>query len=286
MPPSFQNRRLRVALIVGAVGAAVGGIALFRLTKVTEESNQQLYWHRQGVAVYSEMKTVRVTDVEGIRRSLDATPVEDPQGRLVGEDEILSMLRETVADFLLSRYNAESAAAYIQWMESRGYRFRSPEEFSRRYGPLKLLAPYAGIESENLKEMFERMWLYPPSAAAVPTELCISPGSMAITIGVSNHNRMFTESLHGTLGDDLWYGGSSGRCRLWMRPAVTREELVASQGEVLAAQVGVIADVPGSDRRPLIVLLFFEPHTRTWWVDEVNVNNYMGSGGSWASGEY
>lgn len=281
---------------IAAVGMVVGAIAWYRLTRLTPESDPHRYWAAEGARVYSSMATVPVKDAEGMRWVFFNAPVEDPQNLLtVGElsesshngygdpalhnpllnEAFIRALREAAFDFLYARLNAEDPAQYVSWMLARGYRFKSAEEFERRYGPLSRHVGWIGVESDDLNTLFDAAWRHELILAATPVALCTDASAAIITIGRIQHGQYLAPRPHGRLGIDLWIGRSSGGCRFWMQAPVTREGVVAAHGWTLAANVGVIVDVPDSGRRPLLVHLFLDPATSQWWVDGVSVNNHI-----------
>lgn len=281
--------RLRRTLIwacPAALAVAVGGVAWYRHVRVTAESDPEAYWARQGAIAYARMPSAPVTDREAISAAFGVAPIEDPAGLLAGRADLLASLRSTAVEYLLARLNAKSAGEYIQWMEGRGYHFLTAKEFELRFGPLKSYSGQVDVESDDVRRVFEAMWSYGPSSAARPDALCIGSDSIVVSIGESRPGIPFTNRLQGALGSERWYGGSASTCRFWMGPPVKREELVKTRHRVLAAQVGVIACVPGSDRRPHIVTLFADPATGRWWVDGVAVTNYTGDDRVWTCTEF
>lgn len=281
-----RRRRTLVWACPVALAVAVGGVTWYRLSRVTAESDPQAYLARQGAIAYARMPSALVTDGETISAAFKAAPIEDPAGLLAGRADLLASLRTTAVEYLLARLNAQSAGEYIQRMEGRGYRFLTARAFGVRFGPLKTYSSQVGVESDDVRRVFEAMWSYGPSAAARPNALCTGDDSIVVSIGESRPGIPFTNFFEGTLGSDLWKGGSAATCRFWMSPPVMREELVKTRRRVLAAQVGVIACVPGSDRRPLIVSLFADPATGRWWVDGVSVTNYTGNDRVWTCTEF
>ena len=271
----MTKRRLATVLLVLGAGVLSGAGAWYRLSRVNRESDPVRYWMAEGARAYSSLPTVPVLDSNELAQAAAAATVEDAEGVVQGRPELLDQLRATVFQFLSTRFAASSAEDYAAWMQSRGYRFKSPEEFEKRYGPLSDQAELSGLDSKEVPALFAAMWASDPSRRAMPNAICRGREAMTITLGHSNHNRFATQDLSGVLGFDLWHGGAGATCRFWMQPPVTREELVALHGEVVSAQVGVIACVPGFVRRPLIVNLFLEPDSTRWWIDGVSVTNYV-----------
>ena len=289
------SRSQIVALIAG-VGVVVGVVAWYRLTRLTPESDPERYWAAEGARVYSRMTTVPVNDAEAMRRVFLDAPVEDPQnllatGTLSGlsgdfsvdsaphhsflNEASIRALRETAFAFLHARFNAESPAQYVSWMQAHGYRFKTVDEFEQRFGPLRRHIEWIGVESDDLSVLFEAAWRHERILAATPVAVCTDAPAALITIGRIQHGQYLAPRPHGQLGIDLWIGGSSGGCHFWMQAPVTRREVVAAHGWTIAANVGVIVDVPRSARRPLLVHLFLDPATSQWWVDGVSVNNHI-----------
>ncbi|MDQ7013740.1 MAG: hypothetical protein Q9O74_07585 [Planctomycetota bacterium] len=283
----MASRKAQYVLIgIGALGVAISCIVWIRLNTVSEASNPTEYWRRAGAEVYGKMASAPLEDAEAIAYSLAKADVRIQDHALSKTDPRIAMLRDTVREFLIQRYTAVSAAEYVRWMETEGYSFKTLEEFEPLYGPLSHNAARAGFDGTDVAEVFAVLWEYPPSKRAVPTMLATGPDAMAIEIASANHNRGFTGRLAGTLGEQLWHGGSAATCRFWMQPPVTREALVARYGEILAAQVGVIGVVPDRSRRPIIVQCFFDPQSQSWWLDGINVTNFRGSNTIWTCCEY
>ena len=271
---------------IGILGIAISLIVWTRLNTVSEASNPTEYWRRAGVDVYGKMASAHIEDAEAIASSLSQASVRIQDHDLSETDPRIMVLRDTVREFLIQRYTAASVDEYVRWMKAQGYRFKTLEEFEPRYGPLSHNAARAGFDGTDVAEVFAVLWEYPPSKLAVPTMLATGPDAMAIEIASANHNRGFTGRLAGTLGEQLWHGGSTATCRFWMQPPVTREALVARHGEILAAQVGVIGIVPGRGRRPIIIQCFFDPQSKSWWLDGINVTNFRGTSDTWTCCEY
>lgn len=275
----------RWALVV-ALGLLAGGFAWFRLTRVTAESDPRRYWAREGAATYAGIQTVSLSNAEGVRDALAAAPVEDADGHLTGAPDALEALRRHVADYLLARFNAATAAEYATWMEAQGYRPLGTEEFERLYGPLGSMARVSGATSTDIGEVFTAMWNYPPSRCATPDAMGRSPEAIVIAVGAGNSNRPIPVEVEGALGHHLWYGGSTAKCRFWMGPPVPRDKLITRHRQILAAEIALILSVPGSDRRPLMLHAFYDPSTSRWWIDGVSVTNYVGDDDCWTCPEF
>lgn len=280
----MRQRTLIAFAVVIAVGLAAGVLAWVRLTSVSESANPTQYWREQGQTAYAAMASASFADAEAIAASLRGAPVGDPESRATSE--LVDELREQALMFLHARANAETADAHIRWMDSQGYRLKTAPEFESRYGPLAVLAGRAGSDTSTVEAVFRSLWTHPPSSRAVPTEIAVGPDAMAIEIASSNHNRGFTGRLRGSLGEQLWHGGSSATCRFWFQPPVSRDEVVERRGEALAAQVGVIGVVPGAERRPIVLQYFWDPERRRWWLDGVSVTNFTGTDSTWTCCEY
>lgn len=282
----FRSRPALILVIALVLGGATGAIAWVRLSRVTLESNPTEYWRRQGQAVYATMPSVPVQDAKGVGRVFEECPVEDRAGLLDARPDLVAALRATVAEFVVARYSAASSDEYVRWMETKGYRFKSLEDFERVYGPIGRRAEAAGVVSTDPRELFRAMWAYSPSREATPNGMCTDPRAVVMVIGKSNSNRAFTELLAGALGEELWYGGQIASCRFWMSAPVTREDLVRSKGAAIAAQVGIIGCVPGADRRPVHIALYLDAELERWWIDGVAVGNHADPSGGWDCCEY
>jgi len=274
-----------ITLIVLLVGGA-GILAWQRMHRVTAESDPTVYWQRQGQIAYGKFDTVAGDDAEGIGLLLRNAPLSDPEGQIGGITVGTTQMRSLVAEFLLARLGATRASEYIESMASMGYRFMPREEFEIEYGPLADLADLAGVSSDDPRTVFEALWDYPPSRAAQIGSVCVGGDAAMVTIGHGTAQVWDTSKLTSGMGKDLWVGKSSARCRFWMRPPITREEVVERDGSVVTGIVSVIADVPGSARRPLHVLLFFEPQAQRFWIDGVSVTNHLGTDSAWTCMEF
>jgi len=282
----MPNRRTHLILLIGVAGVLAGSVAWYRLSRVTPEGDFQRYWQLQGQRAFSRMPSVPVTDRDAIRRVFEAATVQDPENLLPARSGGIESLRDAVLGFVVARYSARTPAEYIEWMESRGYQFKTLAEFEQDHGPIKGLQDLVGVAGMNPRPVFEAVWEYGMPRGAQPNEVCTDPAAVAIAIGRSNHNRFITEEIGGILGYKVWHGGSGGKCRFWMRPPVTRAEIISERGEAIAAQVGLIGCVPGSDRRPIIVSVFQDPATSQWWIDGVGVTNYLPPSGKAMCAEY
>lgn len=274
-------------LLIGVLIATAAGVSAWnwmRLRTVSEASNPTEYWRRAGSQAYSKMASVSFDDAEAIADSLAQAPIGDPDGRAT--PRAVEDLRDVALEFLRARMTADTADAYIDWMRSQGYRLKTTAEFEPRYGPLRMNANRAGSDASTVEGVFRALWDHPPSSRAVPNAIAVGPDAMAIEIATSNHNQGFTARLSGTLGEQLWHGGSAATCRFWFQPPATRKGLVERAGEALAAQVGVVAVHKGGDRHPIILQLFWDPATQRWWIDGVNVTNYQGTDTRWTCCEY
>lgn len=281
------SRRVWVLCGVLALGVCGSLVAWVRLTSVTAESDPVEYLRRAGAAAFARMPTVPVGDTDSIEAAIEAAPVADHEGRLEGGNRAhIRGLREAVLDFLEARLGSATPDAYSTQMASLGYRFKTKAEYEHDYGPLAKQCGRVGVESDDLAEVFAASWMYAPARAAVPKAIATGPDAMAVCVGTTNANRAFTGRIAGTLGEDLWVGGSVTNCRFWMRPPVTRSELLVRDGDVLAAQVGIIGEVQGSGRHPFIVNLFYDRRSFRWWVDGVQGTNFGVADGRWACCEF
>jgi hypothetical protein len=269
-----------------AAALAIGWVAWYRLSLVTPESNPQAYWAREGQIAYARLPTVPVTERGRIADAVQGAPYEDPGGLLKGRGELVGSLRTTVAEYLQARLNATSPEGYARWMEERGYRFLSDDEFASRFRPLEYYAGLAGIRSKNIREIFAGMWSFAPSAASQPDAVCVGEGATTISIGEARVGVPFSTELRGSLGRDLWQGGSAATCTFWMRPPIQREGVIRTRGRVLAAKVGIIVCVPNSGRRPLVISAFCDPADNRWWVDGATVTNFIGDDRVWTCPEF
>lgn len=232
------------------------------------------------------MPVASVNDGQAVRIALAQCPLQDPEGLLEANPGLADSLRETVTEFLIERYTAATADDYIHWMQSQGYRFKSLEQFEQKYGPIAIRASAAGVQSTDPEEVFRAMWSHPPSRRAVPDGICADEKAPLIVVAKSNTNRRFTATLEGALGYELWHGGQIANCRVWMEAPVTREQIVLARGEAIAAQVGVVATVPGAGRRPIHIALYLDPQHKRWWIDSVTVGNHADPNGGWDCCEY
>ena len=285
---SLTRRTVLVSLLL-LCGLFLSGVAWYRLTRLTPESDPVAYWEMKGRQAYNRMPTVKVTqdNTDTLRDALDHADFEDKQHLLAGkEEQMLAPLRKIVIDFLIARYTASSPEEYTTWMQSHGYHFTSREAFEKRHGPLARLSSYSGTDSNDPMVVFKKLWEYPPAKKATPDAICTGPGSMIISVAKANANRGFTEIIAGSLGNELWMGASSGNCRMWLRPPVDEDELIKRQGSVLAAEVGCVVHVPHAPRRPIFVSLFFVPDSERWWIDDVLVTNHLGNDNEWSCSEF
>jgi hypothetical protein len=273
-----RGRRLALLGVVALVGAIAALVAWMRITRVTPESDPVAYWGREGRRVYARMAVVPAADGARVREIFATAPADDPEGLLRDQPGALDALRETVASFLAARYGARMPDDYLDWMLGRGYRFKTAEEFAKAYGPWDDLPVPAGTPPGDPRRLFNAMWHHPWSQTATIQSLCTGPDAAFVTIGHAQQHVFMSQVPYGSLGYGLWHGGSAATCRFWMSPPVTRDELVENHGRVTVAVVGVIVDVPGSDRRPVMVNLVLDPETSRWWVDGVSVLNFLGSG--------
>lgn len=130
------------------------------------------------------------------------------------------------------------------------------------------------------------LWAHKPARRAQVAAFCVGEDASFVTIGLSIKHTFIDEVPFGTLGYDLWHGASAATCRVWTTPPVTREQLVEREGEILAATVGLIADVPGSKRRPVMFGAFWDEGAGRWWVDSASVLNFIGGDGEWTCMEW
>ncbi len=286
--PRLSRQAMTIALLL-LLGLLVSFVAWHRMHRLNPKSNPVAYWEMKGKQVYNRMPTIKIDpeNAETVGALIQQAEVEDHQHLLKGKQQaMLEPLQALVADFLLARYTASTPAQYEQWMESHGYHFRPRDEFEKRYGPLSQLSQYSGTDSTDPKTVFEHMWEYPPAINATPDAICTGPGSMIISIAKANANRGFTELIVGSLGNELWMGASVSNCRMWFRPPVTEQELIARDGSVIAAEVGLIVHVPHAPRRPVFVSCFYDPDRQRWWIDDVLVTNHLGNDSEWSCSEY
>ena len=277
-----STRIVMICVIVG-IGAIAGWFAWSQLRTPSEASDPVAYWEFRGQRVYNRFEAT--TDPAKMRESILQAPVEDPENLLRGDDAM--RIRESVSEFLLARIGADSPEEYIAWMESRGYRFKNLEEFERDNGPIEWLLNELGLEpTASLREVFDALWEYPPSQRARISGICVGDGAMLVTVGHGVKHRPMSRRPEGRLGMMLWVGMSSSACRSWLRPPVTRDEIVERDGSVRTALVSLIAHVPGSGRRPLHVALFHDPVEDQWWIDMIAVNNYSGTSDAWTCMEF
>lgn len=271
--------------LVVLVGVTVGITAWFRLGAITPEGDPIEYWGRKGRQVYSQLDTIPAGDAGKVASLFTLAPVADAEGLLNDNPESLSRLRAAVGAFIVDRMSASTPDAYLDTMIAKGYHLKSAEQFARRYGPWSDLAKEVGVESDDPREIFAGLWDYAASRAAAINRLCTGPDAAFVTIGHASKDEFMSQAAFGSLGYDLWHGGSAGTCRLWTTPPVTREQLIATSDRIVVATVGVIVDVPGSARRPIMIDAYLDPEG-AWWIDGVTVLNYIGTGSGWMCMEY
>jgi len=281
-----MKQKVAILLCLAFAGIVTGVVAWSRMSRATPESDPQQYWEDAGQRAYARFSAVSITDVGATESALANAPVEDAEALLARDPALLGSLREVALAFLQARFGAAGSSEYVASMEALGYRFKTIAEFERRYGPLAEWAADFGSSSSELRAVFEAAWNYTPSKRGCPDAVCTDRDSMVITIGRSNRNHFITQRPAGDLGYDLWHGGSGANCRFWMRAPVTREQIIATDGFAVAAQVAMIVGVPHSARRPLILSMFLDPVTSLWWIDGVSVTNYIGTDESSTCAEY
>ncbi len=283
-----MNNTQRATALTGALLAAIlaGIFAYIRLTAVTPENDPVRYWRREGDRVFSQMHTVSVLDRERVLRVLQEAPTTDPRGLLVAHTAPRDELLGEVAAFISDRLEATSPQDYMNRRQARGYRQIAREEFERKYSSWNRWAQKIGLESDDPIEIMSALWKYEPSRRARISGICVGDDACFVSVGLSRKHEFIDEVPFGTLGYDLWHGGSAATCRVWTSPPTTRKQLVEKYGEVLAATVGIIADVPGSKRRPILFGAFWDPGTKRWWVDSVSVTNFIGRNGEWTCMEW
>jgi hypothetical protein len=280
------TRPVLAGALIAIIGAGTGVVAWQRLGRVTRESDPVRYWQAQGRRVFSRMATAPISDTAAIQTLLEQSVAEDGESRLGERPELLPSLREVAVQYIDARFSSATAGEYLQRMEAAGYRMKTAEEFEERYGPVRRIAEYAGIESEDPRTVMGELWSFPLSMSATPSDVCIDPESVVVTVATSNHNRHFTQEMGGLLGTHLWHGGVATSCRFWMQAPVLRADVVERDGEAVAARIGLIMSYADAPRRPVVFDLFFDPATRRWWLDGVSVTNYMGSATNWPCAEF
>jgi len=280
------RRRLALLGLVVLVGVVAALVAWTRIARVTPESDPVEYWGREGRRVFTRMAVVPAAERERVREVFAVAPAEDPEALLGEEPWALQSLREAASSFLSARYGARSPDDYLDWMLAQGYRFKSRDEFANEYGSWDRLKAGTGAQLNDPRGIFRAMWDDPRSRTATIESLCTGPDAAFFTVGHAREHVFMSQVPYGSLGYGLWHGGSAATCRFWMNPPVTRAELVNTHGRVTVAVAGVIVDVPGSARRPVMVNLFLDPQTSRWWVDGVSVLNFVGSGNAWTCMEY
>ncbi|MCL4741622.1 MAG: hypothetical protein KJZ54_05395 [Phycisphaerales bacterium] len=276
----------RLAIVAVAAGLAIGVLAYVRLTRLSPETDPQRFWMAEGERVYSRFSALRLNDPAVVTRVVASAVVEDPEELSARVPNAVAQIRDEVARLLIARMSAQTADEYVSTLTEYGYRLKATEEFESRYGPLARLAQRCGANGEEPIVVLRALWMHEPSRRALPVEMCTDTEAAIITFARTTRDHFVSRYPAGGLGSDLWLGRSSAACRFWMQPAVMRQQVVAKHGETIAAQAGFIVGVVGSQRRPLMISLFYDPDTSRWWIDGVSVQNYIGSDTAWTCTEF
>jgi len=120
----------------------------------------------------------------------------------------------------------------------------------------------------------------PRTRAAAPTQACIEPRSIAITVGAAREGGYMRQVPAGLLGAQLWHGGAGISCLFFFQAPTTRQDVVERRGSCATARVGIIMAVPDAARRPVMFDLFYDPTSAAWWIDGVSVTNFDPTGGA------
>lgn len=262
-----------VGLAVLLLGCMVGGIAWFRLTRITPESDQARSWAREAHRVFESMTSIDLRDRTAVEQAFSRSEVEDPEGKLSKNPERLEQIRSTARGFIVARVEAADWASYVRSMEERGYSLKSIAELNEVM-PLKSVARLVGSAGADPRELFEKAWNHAPFAKACPERICVDSKAIVVTVGESNLNRPFGQDVHGSLGFTMWHGAIATGCRLWMRPPVLRLDLIKAHRRVVTAEVAIAVHTRDKVIHPMIVRLFQEPTSGRWWVDSVSVTNF------------
>ena len=269
------------SFVVGLCALAVGGIYLYRAESgrardLADPVGQAV---RLGQDAWREVSVQPLEAVGTLDGALGVLSAMDVRGEPC-EPRLTEALRREVAEFLVHRFGAGGCAAYIAWRQSGGDRLRSITEMEKKWlisddYQLTFNAPLR--PDEDAIRVFEQFWasnFTVRSGSTKPTQLASDGGGLVMVVGTLRDARGDYPPIAGKYGMPLWHGKVAGTNRAWFEPARSIKELLAAQGSVRCASVGLIAQVQDGSRRPWILTYVLDTAREKWMLTSFCQNNY------------
>lgn len=270
------------SLLAWTAAAGLAALAIWRMGLLgTESTADRLYAAvDEGRRAYAN---IRVETMESLRAS-------DEIGALVARIEVerdsdvndaqVTALRSELESFLRLRFVQPDAKQYAASRLTGGCRWTALEGLERGW---RVVSDYEKLIREpppakpEVAALFERYWDSTASrfgGANRLVSIASEPVGLAAHVGYSRDRDYPRLLIAGQLGQRLWYGPVSASMCRWFDLPHEPTEVVAKNGRVLVAEVGVVAEWADGSRRPLILAWYFDPWVRRWILWQMNENNY------------
>jgi len=179
------------------------------------------------------------------------------------------------------RFVQGSVTEYKRWRRSTGYHLRDLDELLDPWSidvayQYYFDAPFpADPDVESLFDTFWSVGLELGDGTNRPVSIASErKGLCAVTGVLTAGNPEMRSLLGGELGAELWHGTISTTMRCWWMPPVNTHSLIARDGRVRYADVGMVLKYADGSRKPLVLTMLRDPKTSTWFLEHVVVYNY------------
>jgi hypothetical protein len=273
------STRWKVTAASGFALLAVG-VAAWRVAPSPKDADITAERLRErGSEAYRQVDLIPLTALgsrEEVRQAVTAVDFID--GELATANQRTILLGEA-ADFLYYRYAQSSVETYKAWRLGEGYRWRPLEVMLDPWYVDRGYKVYFDEEPPpelDLEAAFDRFWSAALDYGDGANRVVALPGEakgLLCRFSRVTRAKPTAEPVGGEIPFELWYGGVAMTMRAWFEPPRAKSDVLAINGETLAAEIGLVLEFADGRRRPLFLTYYWDPAGRRWWLEHVNQNN-------------
>lgn len=301
----YRDTKVKLGLVAGAV-LIVGLVAYINAGSASTVADSPVALYRKGQAAFQKLDIVWLDRATKSSLSTITTATELDHissvelmiGSMLVQAEVsldsifldrspsAEAVRELVneaASFYAVALFQDDPAAYLKWMQDRGYRLKTDADWMFWGGLRAAHTGFTGLaaaESLTAEESFEAAWRVSRSEARFASGRVVglsnSAAGMHIALGHSTLDRKFTGKVESETGLSFeeWHGSHVSSCPMWVTAVRTRESLLETHRVLDAAAVAIVAQNEDGSRHPISTWWFRDPTDGRWRVFAFLINNH------------